>query len=96
MNSMFLIIADAHTKWLDIHVTSFSTAPITIEKLRRTFSTMDPPETVGTDNCNWSFSYNTSHKFAEFMRASEWLYAYLDFTVPSINKCDGSAFCANI
>ena len=37
MNSMFLIIADAHTKRLDIHVTSSSTALITIEKLRRTF-----------------------------------------------------------
>ena len=31
MNSMLLIIADAHTKWLDIHVTS-STSPITIMK----------------------------------------------------------------
>ena len=33
MNRMFFIIADAHTKWLDIHVTSSAKALITIEKL---------------------------------------------------------------
>ena len=37
MNSMFLIIADAHTKWLDIHVTSSSTAPITTENYKEPF-----------------------------------------------------------
>ena len=67
MNRMFLIIADAHTKWLDIHVTSSATALITIEKLRRTFSTMGFPETVVTDNG----STFTSQEFAEFMRAND-------------------------
>ena len=66
MNSMFLIIVDAHTKWLDIHVTSSSTASITIEKLRRTFATLGLPETVVTDNG----SAFTSHEFAEFMRVN--------------------------
>ena len=66
MNSMFLIIVDAHTKWLDIHVTSSSSASITIEKLRRTFSTLGLPETVVTDNG----SAFTSHEFAEFMRVN--------------------------
>ena len=65
MNSMFLIIADAHTKWLDIHLTS-SIEFITIEKLRRTFSTMGLPKTVVTNNG----SAFTSHEFAEFMRAN--------------------------
>ena len=66
MNSMFLIIADFHTKWLDIHVTSSSTPTITIEKLQGTFSTMGLPETVVTDNG----SAFISHEFAEFMRAN--------------------------
>ena len=60
---MFLIIADAHTKWLDSHVMYSSTAPSTIEKLQRIFSTMGLPETVVTVN-GLAF---TSHRFAEFM-----------------------------
>lgn len=66
MNCMFLIIVDAHTKWLDIHVTSSSTAAVTIEKLQRTFATLGLPEMVVSDNG----SAFTSHEFAEFMRVN--------------------------
>ena len=66
MKSIFLIIADAHTKWLDNHATSSSTAPITIEKLQRIFSIMGLPETVVIDNR----STFMSHEFAQFMRVN--------------------------
>jgi len=33
MNGMFLVIVDAHTKWLEIHVTQSGTAAVTIQKL---------------------------------------------------------------
>ena len=66
MNRMFLIIVDAHTKWLDVHVTSSATAAITIEKLQRTFATFGLPEIVVSDN-GPSF---TSHEFADFMRVN--------------------------
>ena len=36
---MFLILVDAHTKWIDIHITASSTSQVTIEKMRQTFAT---------------------------------------------------------
>ena len=36
---MLLIIVDAHSKWIDVHVTSSSTVATTIEKLMLSFST---------------------------------------------------------
>ena len=63
---MFLIIFDAHTKWLDVHVTSSATTVITIEKLQRTLATFGLPEIVVSDNGS-SF---TSHEFADFMRVN--------------------------
>ena len=57
---MFLLISDAHSKWLDIHS---STSLATIELLRRSFATLGLPETVVSDNAT-AF---TSSEFAEFL-----------------------------
>ena len=37
INSMFLIIADAHTKWLDIHVTYLPQYPLQLKKCKKPF-----------------------------------------------------------
>ena len=40
LSRMFLILVDANTKWIDIHVINSSSAQITIEKMRTTFATL--------------------------------------------------------
>ena len=65
MNCRFLVIVKAHTKWLDIHATSF-TAAVIIEKLQRTFATLDHLKTLVSDNG----SPFTSHQFTKLMRVN--------------------------
>jgi len=48
LNRMFLV--DAHSKWLDVHITTSSTVSVTIQKLRDTFATLGLPETLVSDN----------------------------------------------
>ena len=60
---MFLVLVDAHSKWLDAHIMSNITAPVTIEKLRSIFATHGLPDSVVTDN-GPTF---TSELFQEFM-----------------------------
>ena len=50
MGKIFLVIIDAHYKWIDVHPTNFATSSITIEKLQVTFASQGLPETVVTDN----------------------------------------------
>ena len=47
---MFLLIVDAHTKWMDIHITNSSTSQVTIEKLCQSFSNFGLPLMIVTDN----------------------------------------------
>ena len=47
---ILLVIVDAFTKWLEVHVMNSSTAEATVEKLRTTFATFGIPETVVSDN----------------------------------------------
>ena len=58
------VIVDAHSKWLDVHVTTSSTASVTIQKLRDTFATLGLHETLVSDNG----SVFTDYKFQEFMK----------------------------
>lgn len=44
MGRMFLILVDAHTKWLDIHVTSTATSKVTIEEMCSTLAMLGLPE----------------------------------------------------
>ena len=58
---MFLIVTDAHSKWVEIHTTTSSTSNVTIEMLRKFFATL---EVVVSDNAT-AF---TSSEFAEFLK----------------------------
>ena len=66
MGQMFLIIVDAHSKWLDAHIMWSITSTKTIELLQSVFATHGLPQKVVTDNCT-SF---TSQEFEEFMKAN--------------------------
>ncbi|XP_039664152.1 uncharacterized protein K02A2.6-like [Perca fluviatilis] len=50
MGQMFLIMVDAHSKWIDAHIMTNITAPVTIDKLRQVFAIHGLPDTVVTDN----------------------------------------------
>ena len=63
MGHMFLVIVDAHSKWLDAHIMSAITSSKTIEVLRSVFAIYGLPQTIVTDN-GPSF---TSEEFAQFM-----------------------------
>ena len=64
---MLLVIVDAFTKWLEVHVMNSSTAESTVEKLRTTFATFGIPETVVYDNGTCF----VSEVFQTFMRRKE-------------------------
>ena len=50
MGKMFLILIDAHSKWLDVHMVTSAMSQVTIDKLRSTFATLGLPEVLVTDN----------------------------------------------
>ena len=47
---MLLVIVDAHSKWLDVHITPTATSLATIQKLRLSFSTHGLPDVLVSDN----------------------------------------------
>ncbi|XP_062380634.1 uncharacterized protein K02A2.6-like [Sardina pilchardus] len=63
LGRMFLIIVDAHSKWIDVYPTNSSTSQITIEKLRHCFAAQGLPQIVVSDNG----SCFTSSDFDQFM-----------------------------
>lgn len=63
MGSMYLVLVDAHSKWMDVVMMKNITTAQTIEKLRIIFATHGLPQKIVTDN-GPSF---TSHQFKEFM-----------------------------
>ena len=66
LGKMYLILIDAHSKWIEVHITTSTTSSITIEKMRSTFVTFGIPETLVTDNG----SNFTSSEFEEFLKAN--------------------------
>lgn len=66
MGQMFLLLVDAHTKWMDIHIVPSATSQLTIEKMRKTFATLGLPEMLVTDND----SVFTSSEFADFVKCN--------------------------
>ena len=61
---MYLIIIDAHSKWLEVHITSGCTTATTIDKLQLSFSTFGLPQVLVSDN-GPPFS---SSEFQDFMK----------------------------
>ena len=47
---MLFVITDAHSKWVDVHLTKTATAQETISKLRQTFATFGLPKIIVSDN----------------------------------------------
>ena len=64
LGRMFLILVDANTKWVDIHVVNSTSAEVTIEKMRATFATLGLPQILVTDNG----PQFTSAQFAQFTK----------------------------
>ena len=50
MGHMFLVLMDAHSKWLDVHKMSNISSSRTIERLRMMFATHGLPQKIVTDN----------------------------------------------
>ena len=60
---MFLVLVDAHSKWLEIVPVSAATSTATIEKLRAIFATHGLPSRIITDNG----TVFTSEEFENFL-----------------------------
>ena len=61
---MFLLIVDAHLKWLDVHIVNSPTTAATAENLRMTFATHQLPAMIVSDNG----SVLTTQEFKTFVR----------------------------
>ena len=60
---MFLIVVDAHSKWMKVELVPAATSAHTIQKLQAMFTTHGPPELLVSDN-GTAF---TSADFQEFL-----------------------------
>ena len=47
---VYLVVIDAHSKWMDVHMMRSTTSATTIAKLREIFATHGLPETIVSDN----------------------------------------------
>ena len=63
MGKMFLLIMDAHSKWLEAHIVESATSAATIQKMKASFASHGLPVTLVTDNR----SVFTSQEFEEFL-----------------------------
>ena len=63
---MFLIMVNAYSKWMEVHVMKTATSHSTIEKMRTAFATHGFPEMLVTDNG----SVFTSAEFKDFATSS--------------------------
>lgn len=64
MGKMFLVLVDAHSKWLEAHIVNSATTQATIEKLQAMFSVHGIPEKIVSDNG----SAFTSIEFERFVK----------------------------
>ena len=62
LGKSFLVVVDAHSKWLDIQIVNSATTTTTIEHLQTLFSTHGLPEMIVSDNG----SVFTSYEFQDF------------------------------
>ncbi|KAL3995729.1 protein phosphatase 1 regulatory subunit 15B [Sarotherodon galilaeus] len=65
LGKMFLVIVDAHSKWLDVYPVPSATSAATIDCLRNCFSTHGLPEMVVSDNAQCFVSAQTKEFMAK-------------------------------
>ena len=63
---MFLVVIDAHSKWIEVATMSTATSLTTIQQLCQMFARFGLPETIVSDNG----PQFTSSEFAEFYRSN--------------------------
>ena len=66
MGKLFLIVIDAHSKWIDVSIVNSTSAENTISRLRQLFSTHGLPEQIVSDNA----AGFTSEEFSKFVQAN--------------------------
>ena len=66
MGKLFLILVDAHSKWLEVHVVPSTSAAATIDKLRAIFATFGLPDQIVSDN---GPGFNST-EFQQFLSAN--------------------------
>ena len=61
LNHMFLVLIDAHSKWIEVFPVSAATSKITIQHLRTVFAQFGIPDSIVTDNgtCFTSSEFET-------------------------------------
>ena len=64
---MFLLMVDAHSKWLEVHMSSSSSSTSTISMMRKSIASLGLPEVIVSDN-GTTF---TSDEFVQFLRKNE-------------------------
>ena len=64
LNHTFLVVVDAYTKWLEVHILPSATSSATITCLRKIFATYGVPEILVSDNG----SNFTSKEFETFLK----------------------------
>ena len=90
LGHMVLILIDAHSKWMEVHMTKLSTSLVTIEKMRSTFATLGLPEQLVTDS-GPSFMSGESTVHEE-----QWSTPHHDIPLPSIIKWISREGCPDI
>ena len=63
---MFLVLIDAHSKWMEVEPVESATTKTTVEKLRKIFSTYGISEKLVSDNG----SVFTSQEFTDFVKSN--------------------------
>lgn len=81
LGKLYLIVVDAHSKWIDAHVVASTSAENTIGKLRHLFSTHGLPEQIVSDN-GTGF---TSEEFKKFTQANGIKHTFISPYHPSSN-----------
>ena len=76
MGKMFLLIMDAHSKWLEAHIVESATSAATIQKMKASFASHGLPVTLVTDNG----SVFTSQEFEDFLTKNG--IRHKDFSLP--------------
>ena len=83
---MYLVVIDAHSKWMDVHIMRSTTSAATIVKLREIFATHGLPETIVSDN-GPNF---TSAEFENFLSKKRH-QTHQSITIPSSFEWPGRA-----